>query len=150
MKLYSFTTQPVDVRVFPCRSGVGHHLTGAPGEVGCHGQLELPVLDHVRGLPDVAASVCVCDVLDDWTVWGSGVALHLAIGTVRHLTFEMKQRQLPIANTTSLQSVVHRFLPALVMGSIAIVAGLLGFFLPETRGKKLQDGFETAQRPKSV
>ena len=45
----------------------------------------------------------------------------------------------PKRDVIRFQSVVHRLLPALIMGSIAIVAGVLGFLLPETRGKKLPE-----------
>ena len=34
---------------------------------------------------------------------------------------------------------MYPYLPAIVMGTLAAVAGLLGFFLPETRGAALPD-----------
>ena len=37
------------------------------------------------------------------------------------------------------QTSVHPYLPAILMGLVAIIAGLLGLFLPETRGIHLPD-----------
>ena len=37
------------------------------------------------------------------------------------------------------QAIVHPYLPAILMGVLAAVAGLLGLFLPETRGTRLPD-----------
>ena len=44
------------------------------------------------------------------------------------------------------QASVNPYLPALVMGGTAIVAGLSGFLLPETRGTKLPEGFENGDK----
>lgn len=40
---------------------------------------------------------------------------------------------------------VYAFLPLLIFGSVAFIAGLSGFFLPETLGIKLPDTIEEAE-----
>ena len=42
------------------------------------------------------------------------------------------------------QATVHPYLPAILMGVLAAIAGLLGLFLPETRGTRLPDTVRAA------
>ena len=44
------------------------------------------------------------------------------------------------------QATMYPYLPAIVMGTLAAVAGLLGFFLPETRGAALPDTVNEANK----
>ena len=47
-----------------------------------------------------------------------------------------------------LQTLIHPSAPAVFMGSMAIIAGALGIFLPETRGKNMPDTVAEATKPR--
>ena len=107
-------------------------------KIGCFGQLEFPLHADVRGVSHVIARHSVDQLLDSGETWWYSSTLHIPTGN-GHFT---QKNVYAIKIAKLFQSVVQRLLPALIMGSIAIFAGLLGFLLPETRGKKLPETFD--------